>query len=94
LASSHGCLGSYLCEYRLECLKVTLSFGNKCRKTRMLSSQWFESHDETDFWRSALSLIKNVKEDHTRHTDTPTLEPDQVFCVIELYRNKREKGKR
>jgi hypothetical protein len=40
-----------------------------------------------------LRLIKNVKEEHTRHLDTPTLEPDQVFCVIELYRNKQENGK-
>jgi hypothetical protein len=60
----------------------------------MLSSQGFESHhDETDFRRLALSVIKNAKEEHTRHTDTPTSEPDEVFCVIELYRNKRENGK-
>lgn len=60
----------------------------------MLVTQGFESHDETDFRRLVLSLIKNSKEEHTRHTDTPTLEPDQVFCVIELYRNKRENGNR
>ena len=64
------------------------------QNTNALVTKGFESHDATDFRRLALSLVKDVKEERTFHTYTPTLDPNQVFCVIELYRNTRQDGKR